>query len=265
MPTRYRFLATPRWLSFALLVVIMAIVCVGLGRWQLHRLEERQALNARLEAALSRPSVPVDELLAPGQPLPADLEWRAATATGRYAADQQLLVRNRTQGGRPGLHVLTPLVDSGGAAILVDRGWIPAGATATERVEAPAPPAGEVVVTGRLRASQGESARAAGDITAGMPPGQIPRIDVPGVADLLRQRVYGGFMERVTEEPSADPAPEPVPPPELGEGPHLAYAMQWFLFALVAVVGSFVLIREEARGGRERRHAADRPRVPVGS
>jgi len=264
VPARYRFLATPRWLSFALLVVIMAVVCVGLGRWQLHRLDERRALNARLEAALSRPPVPVDALLAPGQPLPADLEWRTATATGRYAADQQLLVRNRTQDGRPGLHVLTPLVDAGGTAILVDRGWIPAGASATERVEAPAPPAGEVVVTGRLRASQGESARA-GDITAGMPPGQIPRIDVPGVANMLGQRVYGGFLERVTEKPSAQPAPEPVPPPELGEGPHLAYAMQWFLFALVAVVGWFVLVREEARGGRERRQAAARPRVPVGS
>lgn len=264
MPTPYRFLATPRWLSFAVLVVIMAVACVGLGRWQLHRLEERRAHNARLEAALSRPPVPVDQVLEPGQPLPADLEWRTVTAAGRYAADEQLLVRNRPRDGRPGLHVLTPLVDSSGTAILVDRGWIPAGGSATERVEAPAPPAGEVVVTGRLRASQGDG-RAAGDIAAGMPLGQIPRVDVTGVADLLGQRVYGGFLELVREQPRAQQAPEPVPPPEVGEGPHLAYAMQWFLFALVAVVGWVVLLREESRGGRGRRQAAARPRVPVGS
>ena len=96
--------------------------------------------------------------------------------TGRYDAGHKLLVRNRPFDGQVGFHVLAPLVTAAGPALLVDRGWVPAGEDATVVPDVPAPPPGEVTVTVRLRPSEPAS-------TTGTPPrGQVTRIDVSAIA-----------------------------------------------------------------------------------
>lgn len=254
-----RLLARPRWVALALAVALVATACVSLGRWQLRRLDERRAANTAIEAGLAGQPVAANRLLRPGAPAAEDVEWQPARAIGRYDAAYELLVRNRPLHGRAGYHVLTPLVTDSGAALLVDRGWVAAGETAAARPDVPPPPPGEVEVVGRVRLSEQASGH------RGLPAGQIDRIEVPAIAGGLPYPVYGGYVELTEQIPAATAAPEPIPPPGRSEGPHLAYALQWFVFALIAIGGFAVLMRREAadeaaaRGGS----ADDRSRVAI--
>jgi cytochrome oxidase assembly protein ShyY1 len=238
-----RALLTPRWLALTAGIAILGLTCVWLGRWQLDRLEHRKAKNAVVTANAARPPAPVTDLLSADGTVTPRLTWRRVVATGHYDTPEELLIRNRTLERRLGLSVLTPLVLPNGTALLVDRGWVPAARTARERPDVPPPPGGEVTVTARLRPSE-PPGRAATDL----PPGEMNSIDVAGIAGRLDYRVYGGYAELIEQVPpvSGD-LPKPLPPPEVSEGPHLAYAVQWFLFAGLAVLGWGLLARQEAR------------------
>jgi cytochrome oxidase assembly protein ShyY1 len=245
----YRFALAPRWLAFHLLVVVVALGCVRLGVWQFDRWEARRAHNAIVQDNAARPPVDVATVVGPtddgGGVAGAD-EWRTVTATGRYDESRTTLVRNRTFDGAKGFEVLVPLVTAEGTALVVDRGWIPAGRSANARIDVPDVPAGEVRVTGRLRA--GEHANAAQRRQAtDLPQRSVVRIDVPSLAEDLPYRAYDGYAELTEEAPAPSEAPKLLPLPELGTGPHLAYACQWWVFAIIAVVGWFVLLRREGR------------------
>ena len=242
-----RALLTPRWLALLVAAAALAAGCVAAGRWQLDRFEQRRAEKALVTANLDRAPVPVEELLDPDRPVGRDLTWRGVTATGRYDAGEELLVRNRTLQRRLGFHVLTPLVTDEGTALLVNRGWVPAAGSARERPEVPAPPSGEVAVTARLR--EGERG---GPSPADLPAGEVNRIDVATISHRLGYPVYAGYAELVGQDPApSGDLPELLPPPEPGLGPHLAYAVQWFLFAGLVPVGLVLLARQETRGRRE--------------
>lgn len=247
-----------RRLGSALLVALLAALCVRLGYWQLDRWHQRRAANAVVTANARRPPVPVDTLLSPGTPLDRGMQWRRVTATGQYDAIHELLARDRPADGRLGYHVLTPLVTPSGSALLVDRGWVPFGATATSAPDVPPPPPGRVTVTGRIRASEPPGAR--GSRSDRAPAGQVIRIDLATIGGQLPYPLYGGWVELTAQRPAASgPLPQPPPPPEVSDGPHLAYAVQWFLFAGIAVVGGGYLTWADA-GSRRRR-----PRAVTGS
>ena len=120
----FGFLLSRRWLLFAAAVVVLAAATVWLGRWQFDRLEDRKESNAVVRANEDRSPMSVDEVLAPGQPVAEDEEWRQVTATGEYDAAETVVVRYRTRDGVPGVDVVVPLVTAGGTALLVDRGWL---------------------------------------------------------------------------------------------------------------------------------------------
>lgn len=249
----YRFLLTRRWLGLLAVAVLAAAACVLLGRWQLHRYEFKHARNQLVSANVAAtPALPGRLLRVDHGPADGDL-WRRVRTTGRYDPDHTLLVRNRPFDGAFGFHVLVPFVTSAGPALLVDRGWIPAGENATVVPEVPRPPPGEVAVTGRVRASELPS-------TTGTPPrGQVTRIDVSEIRKDLPYRVYGGYLDLTHEQPRPRRAPALLPLPELDTGPHLAYAVQWWLFALMALGGYVVLARREAAD----RRAVAEGRAPV--
>lgn len=252
----FRVLRRPSWIGLTVLVVVLAITFVELGRWQLRRHDERAATNLRVEASLDRASVPVDEILAVDERLPLADEWRLVEVVGTYDADNELLVRNRPYDGNVGYEVLTPLVTHDGRALLVDRGWVPAGSTATEVPAVPPPPPGEVTVTARVRAGSTGDAGA-----AGLPDGQVRRVAVASIAPGLPYPVYGAYTTLLPGQPGSGVAEDPpraIPVPEPSAGPHVAYAVQWFLFALIAVGGWVVLLRADVRAA-----GPARPR-PVG-
>lgn len=242
-----RLLVRPRWLALTLAVVLIAIACVNLGKWQLRRLDGRRDANAAIRAGFQHAPVPVDSLLRPGEPVPRGAQWRRVHAMGHYEPAREILVRNRSLGGRAGYYVLTPLVTRSGAVLLVNRGWVAAGATAATRPGVPPALVGEVDVVGRIRPSE----RASGH--TGLPPGQVDRIAIPAIATAIRlpYPVYGGYAELTEQRPPPAAAPQPIPPPELSDGPHLAYAVQWFIFALMALGGWVLLFRRDLAEQRD--------------
>lgn len=239
----YRFLLSRRWLGLLAAAVAVAVGCVLMGLWQLDRLQERHARNDLLTRNLAAAPAPVDRLLAVGRGPAPDQEYRRVRAVGRYDPGAQLLVRLRPFEGRVGYYVLTPLVTDPGPALLVNRGWLPdPGSAATPAV--PAPPAGPVTVVARVRPSEPAST------TGTPPPGQVSRIHVPSIAADLPYEVYGGYADLAAQRPATTPAPRLLPQPEPSEGPHLAYAFQWFVFAALALGGYVVLARREAADRR---------------
>jgi cytochrome oxidase assembly protein ShyY1 len=249
----YRFLLTRRWLGLLAVAVLVAASCLLLGRWQLHRYESKHERNAQVTANTHAPAARPGQLLRVGHG-PADKDlWRRVRTLGRYDPDHTLLVRNRPYEGEVGFHVLVPLRTSAGPALLVDRGWVAAGENATVVPTVPRVPPGEVAVTVRVRASEPPS-------TTGTPPrGQVTRIDVSEIRKELPYPAYGGYGELIREQPRPRSAPALLPLPDLNTGPHLAYAVQWVLFALMALGGYVVLARREAAD----RRAVVEGRAPV--
>jgi cytochrome oxidase assembly protein ShyY1 len=228
----YRFLLTPRWLGLALFVLVLGGVTVQLGLWQFDRLHERQADNVRTGTNLAAEPVAVGPLLAGRDDVPHDLEWRAVTATGTYDADGQLIVRNQTREDGPGVTVLTPLLTDAGDTVLVERGWIGTQALPSSIPDVPDPPSGEVTVTGWLRPDSG-----AGSEATVPAQGTIRAVDSDRLAEALERPLLPGYVALTDQQPAPDETLEPPVAPDLGQGPHFFYGLQWFFFALLAAAG----------------------------
>jgi cytochrome oxidase assembly protein ShyY1 len=216
----------------AVFVVVMAVACVFLARWQLDRLDQRRAANAVVLAGQESQAVPVEVIAEE----PESPEWRPATASGRYDEQEQLLVRQRALGGRTGYYVLTPL-DAGDVRVWVARGWVPSGPDARTPPSIAAPPSGDVEVVGWARAFEpGVPAR-------GLPEGQIQRINAETLPDT--SSTVGFWLQAATETPAAAEDLPRLPPPEISQGPHLGYAIQWGAFAIMALIGGVVIVRRQ--------------------
>ena len=218
-----------------LLVALLVIVMVNLGFWQLRRLDERRASNAEVRARTTEPAVPIDSVAAPdtsGDSLGA-LRYRSVTARGTYDAPASTVVLNRTQDGGPGGWVVTPL-QVGSDTVLVLRGFARLGADGS--VPVPPPPSGSVEVDGYALAISGFDNLAEHDLAAlrSASPATLPVV-----------------LQAKASTPADDQTLTPIPLPSLDDGPHLSYAIQWFLFSTIAVVGYPFALRRAA-GQREK-------------
>jgi len=242
----YRFLLRPSWIGLLLAGLAVAVGCIALGRWQLDRLHDRQDRNAAVESAQAAEPVPVALLLRTDRPADAANQWRRVTATGRYDAEHEVLLRGQLDSGRAGFHVLTPLITEDGTALLVNRGWIPIdrSGAATAAPDVPPAPAGDVSVLGRVRPL--EPVRAARAVPGGDSL-TLEAVDLPALADDVPYPLYSAYVELLEQHPSGQDQPELVDAPELSEGPHLAYAVQWFLFSGLGLLGYVMFARQEAQ------------------
>lgn len=238
-------------LNIAVLLAVAAMVTAGF--WQLHRLSERRDRN---NVVTSRSEMPIAEIL---ELVDADdsydrgneIEFRPIRATGVYHGADQVLIRNRTYQGSAGYWVLTPLRLRNGEAVAVNRGWIPHGAgTGTSPADF-APPAGEVEVEGLLRST----VTAQGLQQADPPRGVLAEMARPDLARLAQQLdvdLLPVYVQLRVQSPPVDSLPIPIPPPDLGEGSHLAYAVQWFVFATIAAIGyPLIMRRNRPRGAQQ--------------
>lgn len=149
-----------------------------------------------------------------------------------------------------GFHVVTPLVLSDGGVVLVDRGWVVGGDDPRAYPPVPAAPAGEVTVTGRLKADETSGGSGIKD-RKGLPDRQVMLINSEQQAASLGRPVLGGYLE-LTDPAPADGSPETVADPDHDSiGAHMAYAVQWWLFASAVPVGWLVLVRREKRDREE--------------
>lgn len=231
----------------------VAAVCVRLGIWQLDRLDQRRALNDSIEAGLAEPPVPLEELLNGSGPM-GDLAYRRVTASGTYDANDELLLYGRALDGSPGDHVLTPLVRDDGPDVLVDRGWVPHEPDRGAPVGPPAAaPEGRVQVEGVLLPSEEGSAFPDPEAAATL----VRSVNLSEIRERSPDLLSPAYLLLQTQVPAqAEGQPAPASVPEPTEGPHLSYAIQWFSFATIALVGYGVLLRRDRReervaGGRE--------------
>jgi cytochrome oxidase assembly protein ShyY1 len=217
----------------------MCVLFWWLGTWQWGRHLERADRNAAIERAQSEEPVDLAVLVDDPTDEDAGAVYRPVTASGTYLADEQVLQRNPR--GRSGYEVVTPLELDQGGTLLVDRGWVAASPT---DVNAPAadvaPPDGPVRVTVRLRAAQPTSDRQA-------PAGQVYAIDPGTMAESLPQPVYALYGELIDQAPPPDGVLELPEPSETGIGVHLFYAIQWWLFIVIALCGFGALLRRESK------------------
>ncbi|MEU8814612.1 SURF1 family cytochrome oxidase biogenesis protein [Actinoplanes sp. NPDC048796] len=248
----YRFLLRPRWLAAAAFALAAASVMVMLGNWQLRRYEERSAINDRIDAADSVQAVPMTSVLAKpatagssGHAPGKDLAWTKVTVTGRYDPQHEIQARGRTVDGDVGYEIVTPLVLDDGTAVLVDRGWIPApagGALAAPSV--PAAPTGTVTVVGQLHLSESRPApieRRNGRL-------DTRRITVPKLAPEMPYPVYGAYVLLTEQTPANDAAFTRIPIDHEDAWQNGGYAVQWWLFAVMALFAYGYYARKEARG-----------------
>jgi cytochrome oxidase assembly protein ShyY1 len=239
-----RFLLRPSWLLSHLLVALLIVAMISLGLWQLRRLDERRARNDLIESRQEQPVTPVDEVLSSADTSVDEARYRRVSATGTYDDDATVVVRNRTQDGVAGAWLVTPLELPSGSQVGVVRGFVGLESDGSA-VDAP-PPAGEVTVEGIV-----------------VDPG---RLDGTAPHDLEPLLATDGVLPGLVLASASTPAEPsegqeggasrdsilPVPPPELGEGPHFSYAVQWFIFTAIAIIGyPLVLRRVVARRGKE--------------
>lgn len=251
-----KVLLSSRMLAFHALVLVVVPTFIWLGFWQLGRWEMRNAAVNLQQENLEAAPVPLTELVEVGSNVdPAD-RWRTVEATGSWDTDNEFLLRNREGSGGVGFHVLTPLITEDGTALLVNRGWIERGETARDTPDIPAVPEGEITVQGRLHHPETEENTGLRN-RDDMPDGQIMIVDVDGLAESLPYPVHGGYAELTGQDPAPDDPPERVTLREEDSGMSLSYAVQWWVFTLVAIVGWIVLMRRELRDARASEEADD--------
>lgn len=235
------FLLSRRWLLFALVVVVLSYATWWLGEWQFNRLADRKESNQFIRTNEDRAPAAVADVLSPGSTVADADEWRLVTATGSYDTDDTVIVRYRTRDGQSGVDAVVPLVTADGTALLVDRGWMAADNRGTGPTDLPEPPSGEVTVEGWVRAD------AAGDATA-VDDHSTRAISSAEIGPAIDRPVYGGFVELRSEDGRPADGLEPVELPELDNGPHFFYGLQWWFFGLLAISGFLYLAYDEWRG-----------------
>jgi len=232
-----------QWLGWLALTVLVALVCCALGTWQFARRAEAQAEIAKVEANYDREPVPFAEELAAVDAWDEQQEWTPVVVEGEYLVDDEMLVRNRPRAGRVGYEVLTPLRLADGTIFIVNRGWIPS-AGLNRASEVPAAPTGEVEVVARLKPTEPQIAGR----TDPEGTNQVATIRLEGIDERLGGGVHtGAYGQLVSEDPEPAEQAQLAARPVLDEGPHLSYALQWFVFATLAFIGYGYLLRQEWR------------------
>lgn len=226
---------------------------LALCAWQISRLAQRRAANAAVLARMNEPILRLDGALLD----PEAVALRRAVVRGTFDYSQEIVLRNRTYGEVPGVHLLVPLRIAGSdAAVLVDRGWIPFELSAADQRPQFRNALGEVEVQGILQAGQARRSR----LSPADPPlgPDRPRLDAWFRVDLSRiqeQVPYRLLPVYLAEETPAGQAPRWLPRPDpdirLDEGAHLLYAIQWAAFAGILLAGYAFLFHARTRGGSQ--------------
>ena len=226
--------------------VLVATGCGLLGLWQWHRHETRSAAVAVVLANYDAQPVALADLLGADGAVAAGSVWHPATVSGRYLPGSTVLLRNRPVDGRRGFHVLEAFeVGTGplaGRGVGGDRGWLDGGADAATVPAVPRAPAGEVELTGRLRAAERPATGAA-------PPGQVRAIAPDQVLGAAAEPWSGqplpAYLQAVTEQGVRPAGLGGLEPPSTDLGSNLSYAFQWWVFAAGSLVRAVVLLRRD--------------------
>jgi surfeit locus 1 family protein len=222
------------WALFkSIIALLLIILCLWGSQWQYHRGVDRHARNAIIEKRIAQ--LPIELNTVKGDL--ADYEWQSVVVAGTFNPDKQILLRNRYNDGKYGYEVLTLFTSSDNKSFWVDRGWVQAGATATTPPVVTALPSGEVSISGRLRL---DSSLPRGSFFAlpGKGEGLVSELNAQSQLDTEKFYIdlLSGSEKSLTPEVTAQL-------PELSDGPHMAYALQWIFFGGLVLYGRILIRR----------------------
>ncbi|EKF23272.1 SURF1 family protein [Mycolicibacterium hassiacum DSM 44199] len=246
---RWAFLLRPSWLALFVVVAGFTYLCFTvLAPWQLGKNAKTSRENAQIAQSLNADPVPLTSVLPHQDSSAPDEQWRRVTATGRYLADAQVLVRLRSVEGEPAFEVLVPFAVDGGPTVLVNRGYVrPEQGSQVPPIGAP--PTGPVTITARLRDSEPvadkEPVR-----QDGFP--QVYSINTAQIAEVTGVPLAGSYLQLTEDQPGGLGV---IGLPHLDAGPFLSYGIQWIAFGIIAPIGLGYFIYAEIRQRRRERAA----------
>lgn len=224
---RYRFRPT---LTGVVVTAIGAAVLSSLGIWQLNRADQKRNLADAVERLMSAPAT---EIRGPLSREKIE-QFRRVELNGHYVVEEEILIDNATMKGKAGYFVMTPLrIDDGDFHVMINRGWIPLGKDRDQAPDTEAPK-GLQKLKGRIDFFRSKPAFVSDDLSPISQDGRVWFYLDPG----LYVNNSGLTIEpyQVLLDPESDGGYERAWPEFEGrDGMHLAYAVQWFAFALFAV------------------------------
>ena len=222
-------------LSFVktLIALLLIILCLWASQWQYHRGVDRHARNTVIEERIAQSPIALRTVTG----LLTDYEWQTVSTTGSFDTETQILLRNRYNEGKYGYEVLTLFNSIDNRKFWVDRGWVQAGATATTSPVVTTLPEGEVTINGRLRL---DSSLPRGSFFALPGKGEGLVSELNAQSQLNTEKFYIDLLSG--SEVSLTPE-VPAQLPELSDGPHMAYALQWIFFGGLAIYGRILIRR----------------------
>lgn len=218
------------------ITLLLVILCLWAAQWQFNRGLDRQARNSAIEENTSRKVKPLKSLTSDVKAH----EWQRALISGTFDTSQQILLRNRYFEGVYGFQLLTRFETSDGKSFWVDCGWLKAGPNALTPPDIPDLPRETVTIEGRLR------------LDSSLPRGAFFALPSDGSQGLIsqanaqsRSQVSEKFYIDLLKGDRPDLTPAvPAQLPELSDGPHMAYALQWVFFGGLVVYGRILIRRD---------------------
>ena len=210
-----------------LIALVLVLLCLWAAQWQYQRGVDRHARNTLIQEQSQLPSIDINDLSANIQ----EFEWRQISLQGSFDDSNQILLRNRYNDGVYGFEQLTLFLFDG-KKIWVDRGWIKAGSDATIPPKLQPTQEQQVSITGRLR------------LDSSLPQGKFFAVTNDANRNLVSQldarkgvQTEKFYVDLISSSDSAMNPAVPVELPELSDGPHMAYALQWVFFAGLVIYG----------------------------
>ncbi len=234
-------LAKSKAISFLQTVVALLLIfgCLYASQWQFNRGTAAMANNSIIKTNLDLGTLNVSNFENLD---PVKNQWRVLKISGKFSPDRQELVRNRYYEGKFGFEVLTLFTSDTGENFWVDRGWVAAGPNATTPPIVSKPTAKKIEITARIR-SENLSRQLQGSFFVTKASSEKPA-DMTEIQGVTAQPYYLDLID--STDSSTKPLTE-IELPELSNGPHFAYAIQWLAFAVLALVGRILLFRETKR------------------
>lgn len=245
----YSFTRRPKWVISHVLVAALVGSMLFAGLWQVNRHAERGERNELIAARVEQAPVALASVAPPGTDpgVGEDEQYLRVIVTGEYRTDDEVLIRNRTLDGSPGWWVMTPFVTDDGWAVAVNRGWIPRSFEADVPRPGTEPAAGRIEIVGTVQPAR----TAEGFQVADPADGVLSTLGRPDVARLAQQLDYELSPVVLRIDPASvdeTALPTPLSLPPLDAGPHASYAVQWFIFSTIALVGYPLILRRVSRG-----------------
>lgn len=237
MPAKPNKVREPLGFLKTLVALLLIALCVWAAQWQFQRGIDRHQRNSVIESQLTLPSVDLSIISSKQEEQLSPFEWRTVTATGQFNPTEQILLKNRYSEGVYGFEVLTRFRVKDGRYIWVDRGWVKAGADAKTAPLTTQVPSGEVSLVARLR------------LDRSLPVGAFFALPSSGTGLISKLNAQTGFksegfyLDLISGSESSLTPSVAAQVPELSDGPHLAYSLQWIFFAGLIIYGRILIRR----------------------